>query len=399
MAVWVAACSPAPARSTPTAQPSLARPTPASATPAAVPSTEAASPTAPPASATVEATATPIPSTAMPIPSPTVVPTITLLFTGDINPGRCVAVISKAHNDYTRPFLHVAETLREADITVGSLDGSLSDLSPPSRCPEANEFQVTLNLIGPTRMAEGFVYAGIDLITVATNHAKDCGTYGWQCNDWTFNDTLATLKSAGILAAGGGENLAAAFKPVIIEKQGVRFGFIGVTEVGDNTWAADDVPGTAPLSEANLPLVLAAIRNARQEVDVLIVLPQWGHEYHVIPNAKQLRWAPQLIEAGANLVIGNHPHVVQPVEVFAGDDQSGERVVAYALGNFVFDQGPYINKQGVVFEATFEGARLAAWRLRPVHIYGLHQPKWTNETEAQEILDRVAEAGEALPER
>jgi poly-gamma-glutamate capsule biosynthesis protein CapA/YwtB (metallophosphatase superfamily) len=106
-----------------------------------------------------------------------------------------------------------------------------------------------------------------------------------------------------------------------------------------------------------------------------------------------------MIEAGANLVIGNQAHVVQAVEVFKGDDQTGPRVVAYALGNFVFDQGPYINKQGVVFEATFEGARLAAWRLRPIHIYGLHQPKWASETEAQEILDDVAEASEALPKR
>jgi poly-gamma-glutamate synthesis protein (capsule biosynthesis protein) len=169
--------------------------------------------------------------------------------------------------------------------------------------------------------------------------------------------------------------------------------------VGDNTWAADDRPGTAPLSEANLPLVLAAIRAARQAADVVIVLPQWGDEYHVIPNAKQLRWAPQMIEAGANLVIGNQAHVVQATEVFAGDDQTGPRVVAYALGNFVFDQGPYINKQGVVFEATFEGARLAAWRLRPIHIYGLHQPKWASETEAQEILDGVQAASEALPKR
>jgi len=132
---------------------------------------------------------------------------------------------------------------------------------------------------------------------------------------------------------------------------------------------------------------------------VVIVLPQWGDEYHPMPNAKQLRWAPQMIEAGANLVIGNQAHVVQPTEVFQGDDQSGPRVVAYALGNFVFDQGPYVNKQGVVFEATFAGARLAAWRLRPVHIYGLHQPKWTNDAEAQEILDRVAAASEALPKR
>ena len=394
LAAWLAACSPVPATSTPAVLPSLTQP-PASATL----SPAAASPTALPVTATLAPTATPVPSTATPIPSPTVPPTITLLFTGDINPGRCVALISKAHNDYTRPFQYVAEALRAADITVGSLDGSLSDVSPPSRCPEVNEYQTTMNLIGPTRMAEGFVYAGIDLITVATNHAKDCGKYGWQCNDWSFNDTLKTLKSAGILAAGGGENLAAAFKPVIIEKQGVRFAFIGVTEVGDNTWAADDRPGTAPLSEANLPLVLAAIRAARQVADLVIVLPQWGDEYHVIPNAKQLRWAPQLIEAGANLVIGNQAHVVQSVEVFAGDDQSGPRVVAYALGNFVFDQGPYINKQGVVFEATFAGARLAAWRLRPIHIYSLHQPQWAKETEAQEILDGVQAASEALPKR
>ncbi|HUS14174.1 MAG TPA: CapA family protein, partial [Chloroflexia bacterium] len=320
-------------------------------------------------------------------------PIIKLLFTGDINPGRCPAEISIAHNDFTRPFLYVAEALREADITIGSLDGSLSDISPPSPCP------TTMNLVGPTRMAEGYVYAGIDLITVATNHAKDCGKQGWQCNDRTFNDTLKTLKAAGIAAAGGGENLAAAFKAVVIEKQGVRFAFVGVTEVGDNTWAEADRPGTAPLSEANLPLVLEAIRAARQEADVVIVLPQWGEEYHTSPSANQWRWAPQMIEAGADLVIGNQAHVVQPVEIFPAAGGSGPRVVAYALGNFVFDQGPYINKQGVVFEATFEGARLAEWRLRPLHIYGLHQPQWARESEAQEILDRVQAASEALPER
>jgi poly-gamma-glutamate capsule biosynthesis protein CapA/YwtB (metallophosphatase superfamily) len=327
-------------------------------------------------------------------PASAAAPRLHILFTGDINPGRCPAQIALAHNDFTLPYQVVGDALRAADLTIGSLDGALSDVSPPSPCPE------TMNLVGPARTVEGLQYAGFDVLTVAANHAQDCGRLGWNCSGDTFRDTLANLRAAGIQPAGGGENLAAARTPVVVERQGVRFAFIGVTEVGPNTFATDTQPGTAPLDDQHLPAVLAAITAARQSADVVIVLPHWGGKYADLPSANQLRWAGQMVAAGATLVIGNHPHVVQPVEVFGVAGQSAPRaVVAYALGNFVFDQGPWINRQGVLFEATFAGPRLAEWRLRPIHIDSLYLPVWPSEPEAQAILSRVQAASAALPPR
>jgi poly-gamma-glutamate synthesis protein (capsule biosynthesis protein) len=309
-------------------------------------------------------------------------PAIRLLFTGDINPGRCPAQIALARNDFTVPYHIVGEALRAADITIGSLDGTISDISPPSPCPE------TMNLIGPARTVEGLLYAGFDVITVATNHAKDCGRLGWNCDERALRDTLANLAAAGIAPVGGGEDLAAARAPVIVERHGVRFAFLGLTEVGPETWAGAGAAGTAPLSEATLPEVLADIRAARALADVVVVLPQWGTEYAERPNEVQQRWAAAMVAAGAALIIGNHPHLVQPVQVFSAEDGALRGVAAYALGNFVFDQGPWRTRQGVLFAATFHGPTLAAWGLLPIHIRSLHQPHWADPTEAAEILER-----------
>jgi poly-gamma-glutamate synthesis protein (capsule biosynthesis protein) len=351
----------------------------ASATPTPVP--QAAPTLVPPTLPTTAAT------------SPATPPTIRLLFTGDINPGRCPAQRSLRADDFTLPYHQVAEVLRAADLTIGSLDGSISDQSPPSPCP------LTMNLIGPARTVEGLSFAGFDVITVATNHAKDCGARGWNCDDQAFRDTLTHLRTAGLAPVGGGENLAEALAPVIITVQGVRFAFLGVTSVGIETWARDDRPGTAPLSDAALPQVATAIGLARAQADVVIVLAQWGVEYTPRPIDDQLRWAPALIGAGADLIIGNHPHVVEPVEVIAPRDDQRGGVVAYALGNFVFDQGPWETRQGVVFEAIFTGPTLTAWTLLPVHIYSLHQPDWAPAEEATAIVERMEAAAEVLPER
>src|SRR4029077_8890507 len=122
--------------------------------------------------------------------------------------------------------------------------------------------------------------------------------------------------------------------PVVITRGGVRFAFLGVSMVGWEAWASLSNPGTAPLSNETLPEFIASIQAARAVADVVIVLPHWGAEYASAPNNDQLNWDGAVIAAGATLVIGNHPHVVQGVETLPNG------VVAYALGNFVFDQNP-----------------------------------------------------------
>jgi hypothetical protein len=176
-------------------------------------------PTIAPTATAIPPTSTALPITTAPPPSATPLPAIELLFTGDINPGRCVYFKAKAAGDMRLPYLGVAPLLQAADLAIGSLDGTLSDHNPVPPCVETHR-----NLLGPAEMAEGLQFAVYDVITVATNHAKDCGLVRGCVNE-SFLDTLANLRSVGIAPAGGGANLAEAMSPAVLTVRGVRFAF------------------------------------------------------------------------------------------------------------------------------------------------------------------------------
>jgi len=301
-----------------------------------------------------------------------------LMFTGDINPGRCIAMSSLVARDFTYPFQFVAEKLRSADITIGSLDGTISDQSIPMPCPDS------LNLIGPSRTVEGLQFAGFDVISIATNHAKNCGENGWNCDNRAFQDTIENLLFAGIQPAGGGDNLEEARAPVILKRNGIRFAFLAINEIDTRVWAHENQPGTAHLSAATIESVKADISAARALADVVIVLPHWGSEYVPRPNAIQRAWAKEFIDAGATLVVGNHPHIIQPMEIFPNG------AAFYALGNFVFDQPQRDQRESIVVEAVFNGAILESWNLLPAYTnYYTFQTHWADGLAGSKILDRA----------
>jgi poly-gamma-glutamate capsule biosynthesis protein CapA/YwtB (metallophosphatase superfamily) len=306
---------------------------------------------------------------------------IRLLATGDIIPARCVYAQQLAYQDFRHAFLATADVLRAADITVGSLDASLSDAGQPIGCTR------TFSLLAPARSIEGLTFAGFDVLTVATNHAKDCGASA--CGDQAFLDTLANLEAAGIAPVGGGRNLAEARAGRVLTVNGVRFAFLGYDDIGSSDYGAtENSPGTAPLVIGSLGDDVA---RARLQADVVIVLNHWGTEYTSAPTERQRGLAREAVNAGATLVIGNHPHAVQAVQFLKGG------FVAYALGNFVFDQDWSLQtQQGVVLEAVFHGARLVSVRFLPVHIYDQHQPRWADPSEGESILARMEEASRAL---
>ncbi|MFN8412536.1 MAG: CapA family protein [Anaerolineales bacterium] len=305
---------------------------------------------------------------------------ISLIFTGDINLGRCIAKASIQASDYTYPFQFVADTLRSADITIGSLDGSISNVSAPQACPSS------MNLIGPTEMVQGLQFAGFDVITIATNHVKDCGEEGFYCENKSFFDTLNSLTQVGIQPVGGGKNLGEARQPVIIEKRGIRFAFLGIDQINEKVWASETEPGVAPVSQEYIEQIKADIVAAKSIADVVIVLPHWGTEYSSQPDAIQRQWAQEFINAGATLIIGNHPHIIQPKESFSNG------TVYYALGNFVFDQGQSFRREGLVVQVTFRGSQLESTQLLPINInYYTYQPHWVEEPETTKILTRVVD--------
>jgi poly-gamma-glutamate capsule biosynthesis protein CapA/YwtB (metallophosphatase superfamily) len=311
-------------------------------------------------------------------PPPSVV---RMLFSGDIIPARCVYARHLALNDFTSAFRGTKETLAAADVTVGSLDASISDAATPIGCIE------TFNLMAPARSMEGISAAGFDVVTVASNHVKDCGSQGF-C-DRAFLDTLASLEAAGIAAVGGGRDLNAAHQPAVIERKGVRFAFLGYDDIAASALGAgEDRPGTAALSGDALRRDIAA---AKATADVVIVLAQWGTEYTPDATFRQQELAAVAVEAGATLVVGNHPHVVQGLE------WPRDSLIAYALGNFVFDQDWSLEtQQGVVLEVVFHGERAVGARLLPHRIVDDHRPEWASPSEGRSILERMRVASEKL---
>jgi poly-gamma-glutamate synthesis protein (capsule biosynthesis protein) len=362
-----------------TAPPATARP-PSVATSR---STGTLAPSATPQPAPTRPTSTPV---LLPNPSP--IPEIHLLFTGDINPGRCVYYYSKQQNDLALPYRPLADLLQSADIAVGSLDATLSDYNPPVPCQE------TRNLLAPAEAVQGMQFAGFDVMTVATNHIKDCGLVRGCVNEAMF-DTLKNLRAAGIQPTGAGSNLAEATTPVIISVQGVRFAFLGFSAIDHTLWATDTAPGTAPFQPE---IYLDAIRRAKAQADVVVVLPHWGTEYSSRINWEQITSAQAMVDAGATLVIGNHPHHVQGVETFPNS-----AVAAYALGNFVFDQtwsdGTLYTLQGLLLQATFRGTKLQQIELLPIHIYDDFQPRLAPPEEAKMILAQVEASFAEMPKR
>jgi poly-gamma-glutamate synthesis protein (capsule biosynthesis protein) len=307
-------------------------------------------------------------------------PTI-LRATGDVLPVRCtLARIEELGGDFRRPFEQLGPWLAEADIAVSSLDAAVSDAGTPFTCQE------TFSLLAPSAAADGFEFAGIDVMTVATNHVKDCGTS--PCGDQAFFDTLTSLRSRRIQPVGGGADLAEARAPAIVEASGITFAFLGYDQIASYYHASADAAGTAPLNDAFLREDVAA---AAERAEVVVILPQWGVEYTADPNESQRTLARAAVQAGADLVIGNHPHWVQAAEVIDGS------FVAYALGNFVFDQDWSLEtQQGAVLEAAFHGPRLAGIRYYPVRIFDNHQPRFAEGAEAQQVLDRIWTASASL---
>ena len=164
---------------------------------------------------------------------------------------------------------------------------------------------------------------GIDIVTLANNHILDFGPYG-------ITDSIAALKEAGIPYVGAGEDLNEAKKLEIIEVGGRKIGFLGTSRVYmASSWAAgENHPGVFSTYDPTLPI--EEIKKADELVDYLVVYVHWGIERNTSPEKYQRVMGQQYIDAGADMVIGSHPHVLQPLEFYNG------KPIMYSLGNFVF---------------------------------------------------------------
>jgi poly-gamma-glutamate synthesis protein (capsule biosynthesis protein) len=181
-------------------------------------------------------------------------------------------------------------------------------------------------------------------------------------------DMLNTLPRFGITPLGGGANLTAAHTPVVRTIRSTAVGFLAYCEIGPEDFAATaSVPGHAWLDPARVRADVAALR---PQVDFIIVFTHWGIEYQPNESAEQQTMARVAIDAGADFVVGAHPHIIQPNEMYRG------KPIVYSLGNFVFDEMYGVEALGNVLTLTLQGPRLLDWKLREMRIGSYGQPAW-----------------------
>ncbi|MYE45202.1 MAG: hypothetical protein F4X25_00305 [Chloroflexi bacterium] len=318
-----------------------------------------------------------------------------MLVTGELIPVRCTNYVLAQLDDYGAMFDGVREAIEATDIAVASLESSLTALSEPTPCVE------TFLLQGSHRAIPAIADAGLDVLFTIGNHMLDC----WEdCSGApALLDTLRRLDEAGVESAGAGETLSDARSPAILRVHTahgfVRFAFLGYDSVAPWYTATDHAAGVAPLDAET---VREDVRAAVALADHVVVGASWGVEYTADPTAVQREIGGIAIDSGASLVIGSHPHWVQAVEHF--DDA----LVAYSLGNFVFDQDWSVETtQGMAMELGFTHERLIGYRIRPAVIRGddggmrwIYRPEFVDPAaEGRPILDRIWDAQDRLPAR
>lgn len=315
--------------------------------------------------------ATPIP-TAVPTPVPLsvmnvlqyserermhqkVLGTTSVFVTGDVLLARTVNAKMVELGDFEYPFGQTADDLKKADIAFVNLETPLT--------PDCKIKVDGMVFCGNERAVEGLVRSGVDVVNFANNHAGNQGGAG-------VVSTIEILRKAGIAVVGVGE-------AVIVERNGKKFGFLGF----------DDVPPrTSGISWADPDEIKKQIWELRPKVDFVIVQFHWGQEYVNRANAQQRLIAHAAVDAGADLVVGNHPHWVQGVELYK------EKFIAYSHGNFVFDQQwSKETTEGVVGKYIFDDKKLSGVEYYPVILDKTLQTRWATQSESESVLKRMVD--------
>ncbi len=259
---------------------------------------------------------------------------VEIILAGDVMLGRTVMSRSLDMSDPVYPFRKVGEVLSQADIVFVNLENPILE-----NCPR---HYTGFTFCAEPKMIEGLEFAGVDVATLANNRSRNYGERG-------LLRTKELLEEKGILVTGLG-NLA------VIEKSGVKFGFLGFDYVDKN------------ITDEDLELV----RESDKRVDVLIAGVHWGAEYRDTASAKQNEIAKKLVENGVDLIAGHHPHWVQNQETING------KPVYYSLGNFIFDQmWSAKTREGLAIRIIYnEKGEIVREEDLPVFMYSWAQPEW-----------------------
>lgn len=281
---------------------------------------------------------------------------LVLAFTGDILPSYQLDPYQENYG-WTYPFTLIYKRLQNYDILCGNLE-----------CPIAGFGTAVKNkrfyFKADPAAGAALKWAGFDLLSLANNHTLDFG-------DTAFLQTMEILRANGLAQVGGGKDLTEATRMTVIQARNMKVGYLAYNMIPPDYYAAT---GTTPgVSFLNKDILRKAILENMVKVDILVVIMHWGIEYQYAPTAEQKELGRYAIDWGADMVVGHHPHVVQPLEIYKG------KPIAYSLGNFVF--GTYGDPPnntadfGLLLEVEVSQSKEMKVRLVPLNVFN-HDTKF-----------------------
>ncbi len=288
---------------------------------------------------------------------------ITVLFIGDMMFDRSVRVLAN-RTGYDYILGPASTTISQHDLAIANLEGPITSYASKLVLPSGKAtsgFQFTFD----TKVADALQKAGIDIVSLANNHTQNFGQDG-------IEQTRKILPEKGIQYFGSPVNTPQHIATSTCVKD-ICIGVVGWNEFGYK----------------NDEFVISKIKEMKSQNDFVAVYPHWGIEYQLKPNAKQKRLAREWIDAGADVIIGAHPHVVQTVEVYK------DKYIFYSLGNFVFDQYFSFNTtHGFMVSADIYEDKVT-YKIIPTSSVGHHVtfPNETNKNKLINILKSVSEIG------
>lgn len=309
---------------------------------------------------------------------------VTMAFVGDIMLARGVERSYESVGDPAAPLRPTAERLAAADITVGTFESTLSRLGAPIQ--GGDSFGADPSVLA------GVTLAGFDVLSLANNHVGDFGAE-------SLVETVRLIREAGVAPVGAGADLAAAETPVVVERNGTSVGVLAFNAIGESPRAAPGVPGvvevrmgsrTGPLVPADLTAMQERVRALDEQVDMVVVVAHWGTQYTYEPEEDQRIVGRALIDAGADLIAGGHPHWVQGVESYEG------ALIVHSLGNYVFDMD-FMSEtmEGTILDVTLWDGDVKAATFAPIRMDAAFTPREVSYADGASVLDGIW--GSSLP--
>ncbi len=279
----------------------------------------------------------------------------TITIPGDIIPARSVNMQTLSRQSFTWPYEKSFALLRRGDITFANVETPF--------LKDCKSIDSGFTFCGVSDQVNGLVYGGVDVVSLANNHAGNYGVEG-------VDETKKLLEQNQIAVTGTGDI-------VCKDIRSKKFAFVGFNDIGVSA-------GVEQATEEN---IRKTIGKAKVSCGIVVVMFHWGSEYRSQPDQRQIYLSHFTLDAGADLIVSNHPHWVQPVELYKG------KLIMYAHGNFIFDQmWSEETKRGVVGYYTFYDDTLIDATYVPIKIFDYGQPRdMTGTDEGKLILNSLKE--------